>query len=213
MDKNHDVDHLLGHFDQPHTFKLPDFEWDDNDVPTEQEIATETNSYERFTRGAAARYDRLIEVPLITRRGVCWVLAWASALAVIGIAATILIGFTNVLAAERALQRAAQAGALEATLPRANYQSILATVERRLANYPSLADHLQLSLQQNGVLVQSQFHQFEGDQVLVSLSVPRSAASSNWLQAWIKERGDTTIKACAKRQIPGRKLAHGVRYE
>ncbi len=198
MDKNHAADDLIGHFGQPQTLNLPDFEWVEDVVSPEPEIAA----------GVSSEHDRFIEVPLITRRGVGWVLTWASALAVIAFATAILIEFTYVLTAERALHVAARAGAMEATLPRATYQSVAATIERRLANYPSLAERLQLSLQQNGVLVQSQFRQHEGDQIMISLSAPRSAASPGWLQTWTKRQGDSTIHARAERQIPGRRLAY-----
>ncbi len=201
MDKNHAAD-LIGHFGQPQTLDLPDFEWVEDAVSPEPVAGVSDDD------SIADRNDRFIEVPLITRRGVGWVLTWAGALAVIAFATAILVEFTYVLAAERALHLAAQAGAMEATLPRATYQSVTATIERRLANYPSLAERLQLSLQQNGVLVQSQFRQHEGDRIMISLSAPRSAASPGWLQTLMTGRGDSTIHARAERQIAGRKLAY-----
>ena len=116
--------------------------------------------------------ERFIEVPRDTRRGIGWVLAWAGALAVLAIAAGVLTEFAYVLAAERTLSVAARAGAMEATLPRATYQSVTAAVDRRLNQYPLLAKQLQLSLLQNGTLVQSQFRQHDGDRFAITLSGP-----------------------------------------
>src|SRR3954471_23935616 len=131
---------------------MPDFEWVDEILP--------------FEPAASATHranDRYIEVPRDNRRGVCWVLAWAGALAVLTIAAGVLTEFAYVLAAERMLSAAARAGAMEASLPRATYQTIVAAVDRRLVEYPLLAKQLNLSLFQNGALVQTHIRQREGD--------------------------------------------------
>ena len=55
---------------------------------------------------------------------------------------------------------------MEATLPRATYQSITAAVERRLASYPQLSGQLQLSVLQNGRPVGTQFRAGDGDRLL-----------------------------------------------
>ena len=67
---------------------------------------------------------------------------------------------------------------MEATLPRATYQSVTAAVDRRLNQYPMLATQMHLSLLQNGALVQSQFRQHDGDRFAVMLSGPSSRGSS-----------------------------------
>ena len=152
--------------------------------------------------------ERFIEVPRDTRRGIGWVLAWAGALAVLAIAAGVLIEFAYVLAAERALSIAARAGAMEATLPRATYQSVTAAVDRRLNQYPLLAKQLHLSLLQNGTLVQTQLRQHEGDRFAITLSGPSSAAVPDWLRTLMFWRGESAIQAHAEQQLPGRKLAY-----
>src|SRR4051812_7046983 len=118
----------IAHFDRPKSLSMPDFEWVDEVLPFEPTGSPSLRATERY-----------IEVPRETRRGIRWVLAWAGALAVITIAFGILTEFAYVLAAERTLSVAARAGAMEATLPRATYQSVMMTVDRRLTQYPLLA--------------------------------------------------------------------------
>jgi hypothetical protein len=189
----------LAHFDRAKTLEMPDFEWVDEVIP--------------FDSAAIASHranDRYIEVPRDTRRGIRWVLAWAGALAVLTTAAGILTEFACVLAAERTLSVAARAGAMEATLPRATYQSIVAAVDRRLIECPLLAKQLHLSLFQNGGLVQSQFRQHDGDLFAVTISGPSSSAVPEWLRELMFWRGESALQAHAERQLPGRKLACNV---
>ena len=186
------------------TEKFPDFEWVDEVVslePTES-VGREVPSADRATEG-------FIEVPQVTRRGIGWVFAWAGAITVIGLAATVLVEFACVLAAEHTLSIAARAGALEATLPRATYQSITATVERRLNNYPLLKKQLRRSLLQNCAQVQSQFRPRAGDEFAIAISAPSSGAVPNWLRAVSLWRPESDIQARAERQLPGRKLVSG----
>src|SRR5215207_9183546 len=110
MDSSPTSDELLAHFDRPKMLEMPDFEWVDEVIPIDPAASASPgdSAHDRAT-------ERYIEIPRDTRRGVCWVLAWAGALAVITIAAGVLIDFAYVLAAERALSVAARAGAMEAT--------------------------------------------------------------------------------------------------
>jgi len=117
-----------------------------------------------------------------------------------------------VLAAERTLSVAARAGAMEATLPRATYQSVTAAIDRRLIQYPLLAKQLHMSLVQNGALVQSQFHQHQGDLFAITLSGPGSSAVPEWLRTLLFWRGESAIQAHAERRLPGRKLAYGASF-
>ena len=55
------------------------------------------------------------------------------------------------VAAEHALHQAAQAGVVEATLPRASRQSVLATVERRLARKSIYPRQVKLTLLENDI--------------------------------------------------------------
>jgi hypothetical protein len=203
MESRQTSDDLLAHFDRPKALELPDFEWIDDVIPFDSAACAIqcAGSFDCAT-------ERFIEVPRDRRRGICWVLAWAGALAVLAIAAGVLIEFAYVLAAERTLLAAARAGAMEATLPRATYQSVTAAIDRRLQKYPSLAKQLRLSLLQNGTLVQSQFRQHDGDCFIVALSGPSSAAVPHWLRTMLWD-GKSRIKARAEQQIRGRNLAYG----
>jgi hypothetical protein len=140
------------------------------------------------------------------------VLAWAGALAVITIATGVLTEFAYVLAAERTLSVAARAGAMEATLPRATYQSVTAAVDRRLIQYPLLAKQLHLSVLQNGAVVQSQLRQHEGDLFVITLSGPSCSAVPAWLRRLLFWRGESEIRAQAEQRLPGRKLAYGASF-
>ena len=138
-------------------------------------------------------------------RGVGWVLQWAAALTVLVMAASMLAQFGYLIAAENALNVAAQAGAMEATLPRATYQSVAAAVERRLAEYPQLEEQLQLTLLQNGSPI-DRLIRGDGDRFSITLSAPSSAMMPAWLCKLSLRSGDTTVTAHAERQAPGRKL-------
>jgi hypothetical protein len=194
---------LLRHFDQPKTFDLPDFEWVDEVIPLDS-VALASHGID-----VPERADRFIELPRDTRHGIDWVLAWAAALVVLGIAAGVLLEFAYLIAAERTLTVAARAGVMEATLPRATYQSVIAAIDRRLLQYPLLAKQLNVCFLQNGALVQSQFRQQDGDCFAVRLSGPGSAAVPNWLRTLMFWRVESKITAQAERQSPGRKLAYG----
>src|SRR3954465_13357830 len=126
MDSGQTSNDLLAHFDRPKTLEMPDFEWVDEVIPLGP-----TASATVGVPTPNPAIERFIEVPRDTRRGVCWVLAWIGALAVIAVAAGALTEFSYMLAAEHALLVAARAGAMEATLPRATYQSVTAAVDRR----------------------------------------------------------------------------------
>src|SRR5690242_2578311 len=123
MDSCQTSDDILRHFDRPKTLELPDFEWVEEVIPFDS-AAHESHGDGRFEPPA----ERFIEIPRDTRRGVCWVLVWAGGIAVLTFAATVVVEFAYVFAAERALSIAAKAGAIEATLPRATYQSVTAAV-------------------------------------------------------------------------------------
>jgi hypothetical protein len=141
-------------------------------------------------------------------RGVGWVLQWYAALATLCVAVSILAQFGYCLAAERTLARAARAGALEATLPRATLQSVAQTVERRLAGFsPQVADRLRFSLQQNGAPIRGVIQAREGDRLSVNLAIPTREVLPRWLRTICFWRADAQIEVHAERQIPVRQLA------
>ena len=117
----------------------------------------------RMRQYADRAIDRFIEVPRDTRRGIRWVLAWAGAWRCSRLRPACSSSSLTCSQRSARYRFAARAGAMEATLPRATYQSVTAAVDRRLNQYPLLAKQLHVSLLQNGTLVQSQFRQHEGD--------------------------------------------------
>ncbi|MEX0611360.1 MAG: hypothetical protein WD738_08660 [Pirellulales bacterium] len=140
-------------------------------------------------------------------RGVGWVLHWFAALVTLFVAMTVLARFGYCLAAELALVRAARAGVLEATLPRATYQSVVQSVERRLAGYPPrAADRLRFSLLQNGAPVRGIFQLREGDRLCVALALPTDEVLPAWLRAACFWLADSQLNVRAERQIPERRL-------
>ena len=113
-------------------------------------------------------------VRVLPTLGVGWVLKWAVALAVLFVAASILTEFGCCLAAEHALSRAARAGALEATLPRATYETVVESVSRRLTGYSLSRGELRLHVLQNGAPVRGRFEVSPGDEFAVTVSLPTS---------------------------------------
>jgi hypothetical protein len=201
MESHQTSDALLAHFDRPKKLELFDFEWDEGALPRERELVSET-------RPAVVDLgiEPCVEAPRIARRGIGWALAWGAAVAVVAVAGSVLIQLAYVLAAEHALSIAAHAGAMEATLPRATPQSVTASVERRLARYPSLVKQLQLTLLQNDSPARSPLRQHEGDRFSVTLSAPSSSAVPEWLRSLAMWQRDADIQAQAEKLVPGRML-------
>jgi hypothetical protein len=142
-----------------------------------------------------------LDVPL---RGVGWLLRWAAAIGVLWFAGCVLAEFTYSLAAERALSRAARAGALEATLPRATYRSVCETVKRRLANRAAWANQMSLTVQQNGIPVGGAIRAIDGDRMSVTLALPLRVIMPRWLSAVSFQASESRIEARAEREVPGR---------
>ncbi len=171
MDADQTSHALLAHFDRPKTIDCPDFEWvEDVDETAGCFAAEEVEELTQVRRGLAGAQPQPpatdhggrgvlgSQPPSVAQtRGVGWVLQWAAVAAVLGFAASVLVEFAYLVSAEHALNVAARAGAVEATLPRATVQSITAVVERRLAGYPELSGQLQLNLVQNGMPVGERF--------------------------------------------------------
>jgi hypothetical protein len=130
-------------------------------------------------------------------------------MAVVAVAATQLIAFAYMCAADRALNLAARAGASESILPRATYDSICAAVERRLTEYPHLGSHLQLTVLQNGRPVGQRFQAREDDRISITISAPASAMTPGWLTKLPQWRGDLLLNARAERMA----LSHRLRPE
>lgn len=163
------------------------------------------------SHGLLAHFDQPI-VPQTTAqvpsRGVGWVLQWFAALVTLCVAAAALTKFGYCASAERALIRAARAGAVEATLPRATYQSVVAAVERRLTGYPERsAERLRISLQQNGKPVRGVIRPADGNRLTVALAVPSEEMLPGWLRALAFWHSGSAIEGRAERHLPGRRLA------
>ena len=129
---------FLEHFDRPKSAEAAGAKYVAEVEPTQADGLTSWDFIDALPQRAAQT------------RGVGWVLLWAAALTVLVMAASMLAQFGYLIAAENALNVAAQAGVMEATLPRSTYQSVTATVRRRLEEQPHFSEHITLTLLQNG---------------------------------------------------------------
>ncbi len=134
-------------------------------------------------------------------RGVGWVLAWAAALAVLGVSLVILAAFAYQLSAEQALARAATAGLREATLPRATSRSVAAVVQHQLANHFALQRATTIRLERNGSPVKGAIRPQIGDQFSVALSAPARAALPGWLGVFLPWQEHAAISTRIERRI------------
>lgn len=148
--------------------------------------------------------DLQFETTPVAPRGVAWVLRWAGAVATLLFSLITLIEFACVLSAEQTVARAARAGALEATLPRATAESIADTVERRLGRLAAPGSDWTLDLKQNDMPTRMISGPREGDHFSVTVSLSNRAALPDWLRRMSLWRGDSRIEAQAERRMPGR---------
>jgi hypothetical protein len=195
---------LLAHFDHPKTCDLQLARWAAESEPRE-EAADEVDRVDIDQDRSALSHQT-------TKRGIGWVLKWAAAAAILMIAASVLAQFAYVLAAEHKLNLAARAAVLEATLPHASTDTVKAVLKRRLAN-SAHADHLQLTILQNGKPNDQHIRQSDGDRFSVSVSMPKSDAVPRWTKLFCPTHDDLSISAHAERQIPGRKVPYIARSQ
>jgi len=139
-------------------------------------------------------------------RGIRWVLKWFAALGVLSFAASSLVEFAYLTAAEQTLARAARAGALEATLPRATMRSITDTVQRRIAAHPALSSRLRLMVENNGRPVVGPHLPQQGDHLSVTLTASTRAVLPHWLRTLRFWESDQPIRVRIERTMPGRVL-------
>jgi len=177
----------------------PDFEWDENALSAS---GFEAAAIETPRIGKQVDESRLQEIQLAPRRGTLWVLKWAAAAAVIVLSAGVLFEFGSAIAAERTLRRAAEAGIVEALLPRATSQTVLATIERRLQNSSVDPRQVNFTLLDDGQLVTGRLQPRESDH----LSVILSANVSSPLSAWFNKNGQAPLIVRTEREVPGRRL-------
>jgi hypothetical protein len=207
---------FLEHFDQPKTADddPPDpvagFVCDEQGrIKFPEQSRTDSPGVSRLERSEPPLnwdlIDALPDRPTYTR-GIGWVLLWSGALAVLVVAASMLAQVGYLITAEHSLNIAVRAAAMEATLPRSNYQSIVATVNRRLENRPQLAGHLTLTVLQNGFPVLDKFQAHEGDEFSIALSAPSSYAIPDWLEKISVWRSPQNVNAEATCRLPSRKL-------
>lgn len=193
MDFDQNCLDFLDHFDRPQTAGA---------------VYTQSPQSETFDPRVVAVVPDDDDAPSqhVPTRGAIWVLHWAAAAAVLLIAVGTVTQFAYLVAAEHTLQLAARAGATEATLPRASYQSVAAVVERQLASYQLQSGQLQVNLLQNGAPVSRHFRAGDGDRISVTISVPSSATLPTWLRKLSPWRNEAPTTARAERDVPGRKL-------
>ena len=224
MDPDHTSHDLLAHFDRPKlanvgrsdaALRVSTIERSDDDrVRGDERIAPRVPGAERRVPGAERRVpgaERSEAPARSNQKTAIWLLQRAAAVAILLVAATILLEFAYTCAAEHALSVAARAGATEATLPRATYQSVSAAIDRRLTDYPGLQSHLQLTLLRNGQPIASQLHASDGDRFSITLSVQSTSTLPTWLQKLLPWQRSSMLIASAERTVPGRKLASNQR--
>jgi hypothetical protein len=141
-------------------------------------------------------------------RGILWVLRWAAAMAVLFVSGSVLAEFAYCVAAEHTVARAARAGALEATLPRATTKSITESVARRLASFPDAAGQTRLAIQRNGRPILGPMIVQAGDRISVHVTVPSNAVLPRWLRAVKFWHGSAPIEVRAERDVPGRMIGN-----
>lgn len=152
------------------------------------------------TTGQSSVYDG------VPTRGVGWVLRWAAAGGVLLFSCAVLAEYAYCLAAELTLVRAARAGVLEATLPRATRQSVIDTIARRLRRFPHAKGQWQLAVLRNDVPVQGRIVAHPGDRLLISVMLPSRSVLPGWLRSLKFWGGDEAITVQAVRSIPSRHL-------
>jgi hypothetical protein len=142
-------------------------------------------------------------------RGVGWVLGWAGALTAMFASFVVLAEFGYQMSAEQTLARAARAGALEATLPRATYRSVEETIDRRLRSLVGRGAGRRIYISQNEKPVQAIVRQGEDDRFSVTLTLADQAVMPGWLNALRFWRPASTLEARAERRTPGSRIAAG----
>src|SRR5690242_16048330 len=115
---------LLAHFDRPRVAELDDFDWDEDAASATRGFIVEN----QFATQRPLAEEPTQSVHAVQFRGVGWVLKCAAVMAVFAIAGCVLTDFAIAIAAQNTLDAAARAAAVEATLPRATYQSIAETI-------------------------------------------------------------------------------------
>jgi hypothetical protein len=209
MDTDRSSMELLGHFDRPKRVVSPDFDWDESDCGAAEFDPAEIGG----SLGArcaqpqpAERCGEPVtaagEPPAATVTAWC-VVQWAAAVAVFAMTANVLFGFSQRLASERVLQRAARAGAAEAILPRASFESVRGTIERRAACSPAL-EVGDITLLQNGVPVFQQITENDGDAFSITVSARMRSNLPAWLDWLPVGRDGTQLTARAESRRPGR---------
>lgn len=137
-------------------------------------------------------------------RGVGWVLRWAGAAFMLFTSCVLLAEFSYRCSAERTLARAAQAGAMEATLPSATYHTVQVTIGRRLSGLVHSDDQWRLDLKQNDTTVRSIELPKRGDQFSVTIVVSDRAVLPAWLRTLGFWKRESAIEAHADKRVPGR---------
>jgi hypothetical protein len=142
---------------------------------------------------------------ILPTRGVRWVLKWTAAVGVLVFATGVLAEFAYLARAEHALARAARAGLVEATLPRASFDSVRATIERRLASYSGMSRRLRLSLTKNSAPMGRIWQPRDGDRLSVVLTADSDTALPTWLKTIRFWRSGPQLQVHAS-QFPSRTL-------
>lgn len=135
------------------------------------------------------------------KRGPGFVIAWAAALGLMLLAATVLGQFAVLLVREQQLAGAARAALAEAALPRASTESVERAARRHLRGYPAWAAEVQTMTRVNGRLQfpRSQWQLARGDELKVSVGCLASSAAPDWLQCAGLSLDRSVLQATARR--------------
>ena len=128
-------------------------------------------------------------------------LKWALVVLALVVSSLTLYRFSLLLRGEISLVRAAEAGVLEATLPRATARSVSEAVRRQLLQNGHYYEVPQILLSRNGVLVSGPCRSRRGDSWSVQIAARTHDFLPGWLSRWEPGRGSAFLTAGARREM------------
>jgi hypothetical protein len=121
-------------------------------------------------------------VPTEAVRGVGWVMRWAAAIAMLGVAGIVLLDFAYRVAGEQALVRAAKAGVRETAMPRATSRSVEQSICRALGELPPGCRSLRIVMTSGGKPWRGGRTADSAAAIVITLSLPVAEVIPDWLR-------------------------------